>query len=562
MSLERTDVLIIGGGPAGLVTAIDLGRRGVPCIVLEEDAGPPTFPKANSTTSRTMEHYRRLGVVNDIRPLGLPSDYPPSISYHTRLCGDEIARLRWPSRDEALATRQKPDPRWPTPEPMHRAQQMLIEPVLARHAAAYPSVDIRFGWRMTRITESEEKVEVEAVDIATGRSQSFVSHYAVGCDGPRSAVREAIGTRLEGIGSEDREFLGGRMLATYIRAPEFYRALPLERSWMYWILNRERHGVLTAIDGEGLFVFHTQLRPGVTGSVAFADESFRKVLGGEIPFEILGAVEWTAGFTLVGSRFSSGRIFLAGDAAHLFTPTSGLGYNTSVDDASNLAWKLAAMRHGWGGPRLLASYEAERKPIAIRNTQFARQIAEFFRKLGLPEHLEDDTPEGERDRLDFGARLQAFASEEFDTPGIHFGVFYGQSSLIVAEPGPPPPDDAHWYEPHARPGARAPHFWLAPDRALYDEFGMDFTLVRFDPALNVDALVREAQRLGAPLKVIDVDHPEARQVYAADLALVRPDQHIAWRGARLPEDVGALMRIVTGWSEERVAPDRLTVVRA
>jgi 2-polyprenyl-6-methoxyphenol hydroxylase-like FAD-dependent oxidoreductase len=427
MTERSTSVLIVGGGPAGLVLAIELGRRGVPCTLFEQNSGPPTFPKANSTTSRTMEHYRRLGIADEIRQLGLPDDYPPDISYHTRFGRHEIARLHWPSRREALASRHHFEARWPTPEPIHRAQQMFIEPVLKRHAEKCPAVDVRFGWRVESIVSNGDRVALRAVELASGRAQEFTADCAVGCDGPRSIVRQALGISYEGLDSEDGEFLGGRMLAVHLHAPSFYESAGVRRSWQYWALNRQRFGVLVAIDGKGRFVFHTQLPRGQRGSLDYARESLALATGRELPYEIIGIAEWSAGFTLVAARYGCNRIFLAGDAAHLFTPTAGLGYNTSVDDAANLGWKLAATCQGWGGPNLLATYEIERKPVAERNTRFARSIADFFRSIELPAAIEEESLEGERARARFGHRVQQLAAREFDAPGIH-------SARIMAAP--------------------------------------------------------------------------------------------------------------------------------
>lgn len=543
---RRSRVLIVGGGPAGLVLAIELGRRGVACTLFEQNSAPPTFPKANSTTSRTMEHFRRLGIADEIRTLGLPDDYPPDISYHTRFAEHELARLRWPSRREALANRHNPDPRWPTPEPMHRAQQMLIEPVLRRHAQRWPSVDLRFGWKVEDIGQTADAVRLRAVELSSGRSIDFEADYAVGCDGPKSLVRETLGIDHEGIGSEDREFLGGRMLATYLEAPDFYRTAPARRSWQYWAVNRKRFGALVAIDGAGRFVLHTQLPRGMQKSLSYARESVEITAGRAFPYEILGIADWTAGFTLVAERYGAGRVFLAGDAAHLFTPTAGLGYNTSVDDVSNLGWKLAAVCQGWGGRGLLASYQAERKPIAERNTRFARSIAEFFRSLALPEELEENNPAGEAARSELAKRLHELGAREFDAPGIHFGVYYGHSPIIAGEAGAPPPDDPNRYVPHARPGARAPHLWLQDELALYDRFGRDFTLLKLDPARDTTALQDAARRRKVPLTVASIDNPDARRLYESDLVLIRPDQHVAWRGNKAPADPMALIERITG----------------
>jgi 2-polyprenyl-6-methoxyphenol hydroxylase-like FAD-dependent oxidoreductase len=543
MSERASRVIIIGGGPAGLVLALELGRRGVPCTVLEQNEGPPTFPKANSTTSRTMEHFRRLGLANEVRALGLPDDYAPDISYHTRFAGYELARLHWPSRAEA---RSRDDPRWPTPEPVHRAQQMLIEPVLRRRAAGFPSVDLRFGCCVEAISQDAASVRVHARDLASKRVTEFTADYAVGCDGPRSLVRESLGIRYSGIGAEDREFMGGRMLAVHLDAPQFYDNVGVRRSWQHWVLNRERFAVMAAIDGRGRFIFHAQLPRGQAGSLDYARESIALASGRPFPYDILGIAEWTAGFTLVAERYGAGRIFLAGDAAHLFTPTAGLGYNTSVDDAVNLGWKLAAVCGGWGAPALLVTYEIERRPIAERNTRFARSVAETFRSLDMPPCFEEDTPEGAAARAALGERLYASSSREFEAPGIHLGIFYHGSPIVAAEPGEPLHDDPGRYVPHATPGARAPHAWLGEGEALFDRFGRDFTLLRLAAGRDTRALEQAAQARGVPLTILDIPRDDLRRLYESDLALVRPDQHVAWRGNKLPRDADALLAQVVG----------------
>jgi hypothetical protein len=355
-----------------------------------------------------------------------------------------------------------------------------------------------------------------------------------------------MGVEYEGIGEEDREFLGGRMLATWLRMPEFYSVVRHDLSWQYWALNPQRFGALVAIDGKGEFVLHTQLPKGVSGTMERARESVELTTGRKFDFEILGIAEWMAGFMLVAKRYRSKRMFLAGDAAHLFTPTAGLGYNTSVGDASNLGWKLAAVCSGWGGPALLDSYEVERRPIAQRNTAFARSIAEYFRSINLPLELEDEGPDSEKARKKFGAWLDELGAREFDAPGIHFGEFYGNSDIVQQEYGPPPLDDPNQYVPHARPGARAPHVWIGDWRALMDDFGRDFTLMKLSTDMETSILETSANAHGIPLEVINVDNPEAKRLFCSDLVLVRPDHHIAWRGNAIPHDPDALMRKVAG----------------
>ena len=544
--MARTKVAIVGGGPSGLILAIELGRRGVPCVLLEEDATPPTLPKANATTSRTMEHYRRLGFAAEIRALGLPEDYPQDIAYFTRYTRHELARLKGRSRREAIEARERADSRWPTPEPLHRVQQMYIEAILKKQAERWPAANVRFGWRARRLELHGEGVTVEAEQLATGKAERIEADYAVGCDGPKSLVRAALGIGYEGLSHEERDFMGGRMLAVHIRSSAFYDVVRAPRAWQYWAMNRERRALMNSIDGRELWVLHVQLPREGAAPDDYARESLVRATGREFPFEVLGIAEWTAGYTLVAERFGGGRVFIAGDAAHLFTPTGGQGYNTSVDDASNLGWKLAAACQGWGGPELLATYETERRPIALRNTRFARAMAESIGRIELPADLEDDGEAGSAARAALGERLYRHAATEFDIPGIHLGVFYSGSPIVVPDGTPPPRDDWHHYTPGAAPGARAPHAWLEDGVSVFDRFGRDFTLLRFDGGIDARPFEAAARRHGVPLSVVDVSSDEARDLYARDLALVRPDHHVAWRGNVPPDDTDALLARVAG----------------
>jgi 2-polyprenyl-6-methoxyphenol hydroxylase-like FAD-dependent oxidoreductase len=544
-------VVIAGGGPAGLMLAIELGRRGVPCLLVEEDDGPPTFPKANATTSRSMEHYRRLGFAHEVRALGLPADYPQDIAYFTRYARHELARVRWRSRAEAIAAREDAHSRWPTPEPLHRTQQMYIEAVMKRHAERWPAVDSRFGWRLVEFEHSADGVTATIEAVATGRRESVAADYLIGCDGPRSMVREQLGIGHHGWAGEERDFMGGRMLAVYFRAPAFYDLVPPRRSWQYWAVNRVRRSFICSIDGAGLFVYHTQLARGQQPTAAYARESLVLSAGREFAFELIATAPWTAGFSLVAERYGEpgGRVFIAGDAAHLFTPTGGQGYNTTVDDCANLGWKLAAVCQGWGHPSLLATYETERRPIGVRNTGFARAMADSIGRMPIPATIEDDTSAGEAARAELGARLTAHCNREFDIPGIHFGAFYGGSPIVCNDGTPPPEDDWHRYVPHATPGARAPHLWLEDGVSIFDRFGRDFTLLRLRGAHDTRALEDAARARGVPLDVLDLASEEARELYGADLVLIRPDHHVAWRANSAPPTPFELIERVTGFGQ-------------
>jgi hypothetical protein len=298
------------------------------------------------------------------------------------------------------------------------------------------------------------------------------------------------------------------------------------------------------------FAFHTQLKLDEERRDISDEEAkgfFEQSLGCACDIEIMGKSQWNAGYTLVANAYKRGRAILAGDAVHLFTPMGGLGYNTAVDDVVNLGWKLAAVVNGWGGAGLLDSYETERRPLAIRNTRIARGYADSVGLFIPPENIEDATPAGETSRAEAGAYLNDHARREFNIPGVTFGTRYDGSPVIVSDGKVPPPDNANVYVPSAVPGGRAPHWWLEDERSLYDLLGFEFTLLQMDEgaAAGAGAFEAAAKALGVPLTVLRLADPGLRDLYEADLALIRPDQHVAWRGGASALDAAAVLRAVT-----------------
>jgi 2-polyprenyl-6-methoxyphenol hydroxylase-like FAD-dependent oxidoreductase len=526
----HVSVIIVGGGPCGLMLANELGRRSISVLLLDQKPGTSPIPQANATQARTMEHYRRLGFADEVRSLGMPPDFPTDIAYFTRFAKYELARYRLPSSRTAKSVVKSLSGSWSAAELPHRVSQKFVEAVLRRHAERLPGVSVNYGWRMTRFRESADGVEIEAQPSAGGPSQSVRGGYLVGADGPRSMVRSQLGLRYGGESGVVRDFVGGRMYAVFCRVPDFYRAVPHPPAWMNVTFNRERRCFMPAIDGKSEFAFHTQMKPHEDeNSVSEADavRMVQAAIGAPLGVEVLSRDTWTAGHSLVADGFGSARAFIGGDAAHLFTPTGGLGYNTAIEDAVNLGWKLAAVLKGQAAPRLLESYAAERRPLALRNTAHARRFADSLGLYEPPAEVEDDTPQGEAARRRAGEYFEAHARAEFNIPGITFGGRYDGSPAIVADGAAPPADSPNLYVPTACPGGRPPHLWLADGRSLYDCFGFEWTLLRLG-AQRGDGIIDAARRRSIELKVLDMK--EARDLYEADLALIRPDQIVAWRG--------------------------------
>jgi 2-polyprenyl-6-methoxyphenol hydroxylase-like FAD-dependent oxidoreductase len=526
-------VLVVGGGPCGLMLANELGRRGIATVLIDQKPTTAFNPQANATQARTMEHFRRLGFAQEVRALGLPPDFPTDIAYFTRYAQHELARFKLPSAREATAHVTQLSGSWSAAELPHRVSQKFVEQVLRRHAEALPGISVHYGWRLLRLIETEHGIEAEIERVSDGQQSRIRAAYLVGADGPRSTVRQALGFGYAGEEGAVRDFFGGRMFAIYLRAPEFYRIVPHPPAWMNVTFNRQRRAFMAAVDGKGEFAFHTQLRPEEAESDITPDRAlamFQEAVGASINAEILSSGTWIAGYALVAERFGRGRVFIAGDAAHLFTPAGGLGYNTAIEDAVNLGWKLATMIRGHAGPGLLASYEAERQPNAKRNTGYARQFADSLGLFVPAPEIEEDSAQGADARRIAGEYLSAHGRTEFNIPGITFGARYYGSPVIAGDNTEPPPDAANLYVPSACPGGRAPHLWLAEGKSLFDLFGFEWTLLRLSHRTDGRRMIHEAAGAGLNLKVVDLDLDEARDLYQADLALIRPDQVVAWRG--------------------------------
>jgi 2-polyprenyl-6-methoxyphenol hydroxylase-like FAD-dependent oxidoreductase len=530
---SQTSVCIAGGGPFGLMLANELGRRGVPVLLVDPKPGTTRNVQANATQARTMEHYRRLGFADEVRALGMPPDFPTDIAYFTRFAKHELARFALPSAREARQLVTTLSGSWSAAELPHRCNQKFVEPVLRRHAERLPGVSVNYGWRVVGFEESAHSVAVQVESTDGKHAGTLEAKYLVGGDGPRSLVRQRLGLRYAGETGVTRDFVGGRMYAVYCRIPRFYEAIPHGRAWMNVNFNRERRCFMPAVDGREEFAFHTQLKPHEDErrvSEADAAAMVQQAIGAPLAVEVLARDTWTAGHSLVAERFGRGRAYIGGDAAHLFTPTGGLGYNTAIEDAVNLGWKLAAVLKGQAAPRLLESYEAERKPLALRNTAYAKGFADSLGNYEPVPEIEDETLAGEAARRHAGEYFSRHGRREFNIPGITFGGRYDGSPAIVPDGTRPPPDSANEYVPSACPGGRPPHLWLPDGRSLYDAFGFEWTLLRLSGKPGTRFL-EAARRRGLKLQAFDATTEEARDLYTADLALIRPDQIVAWRGS-------------------------------
>ena len=534
---KHVPVLIAGAGPVGLSLAIELAYRGIHSLVIEQSDGSVEFPTTNLANTRTCEHLRRWGIADKMRyDSGYPTDYPRNYLFVTRMTGHEIARFdHAPNGDPAARSPFSPEGRLWISKP-------YFDPVLHAHAKSLPQVQIGYETSFESFEQSGQSVKAEILDKKTGRKEVIEADYLIGCDGGRSAIRRALGIKYQGVFSQ------GVNVAVLFRSPllDHTKHGPAVQ---YQIINSQINGAIAAVNGKELWRLNVRNVNEEQLETLDAPQKIRYALGGNIPFELLAVRPWT-GHCVVADRYQEGRVFLAGDAAHLNWPAGGFGMNTGVGDAVDIGWKLAAVLQGWGGPRLLDSYTAERKPIAMINVNEAAEMrASFDNQTPFSPKIEEDSDEGRQLREKAcGAILRTRAKEfQHDSAGIELGYRYENSPICVPDGTPAPPLDHGLYVASTWPGVRAPHAWLKDGRSTLDLFGKGFTLLNVssnDPAGN--PLAQAAQRIGMPMEIIAIDNPGVRKIYERNFVLVRPDGHVAWRGDHIPDDAGTIIDKVRG----------------
>jgi len=506
--------------------------------------GEPPNVKCNHVAARSMEIFRRLGVAQALRNTGLPPDYPNDAAFRTTTTGIEFGRIPIPCRAERYTTTGGPDTWWPTPEPPHRINQIYLEPVLFAHATAMPGVTVLNRTRLADFDQSAERVIAVAEDLDGGNRKEIECAYMVGCDGARSEVRHAIGASFTG------DAVVQRTQSSYISAPRLLSLLRSRPAWANFSYNPRRSGNMFAIDGRETWLIHNYLRPGETDFDAVdRDRCIRLILGvgPDFKYDVISKEDWI-GRRMIADRFRNGRVFICGDAAHIWVPFAGYGMNAGIADATNLSWMLAGVLQGWAAPDLLAAHEAERLPITeqVSHYAMATALALARQRAAVPENIEDPGPEGDAVRARVGKEAYAINVAQLCCGGLNFGSFYDASPIIAYDGEPAPPYTLYDFTPSTVPGCRTPHFFLCDGRSLYDAMGSGYTLLRFDPAAEVGAIVAAAGRRGVPLTVLDVNADAPDGLYRHKLVLSRPDQHVAWRGDALPDDPLALIDRIRG----------------
>src|SRR5579862_4134852 len=515
---DEIPVLIVGAGPVGLALAGDLGWRGRRCVIIEQGDGSIYQPRMDFVGVRTMEFCRRWGIVDWVEHSPYPRDYPQDNMYLTALNGYELGRERFPAMQDEVPPPQSPQHR-------ERCPQNMFDPILLRFCKSLPSVTLRYRTRLLGFTQDAAGVTAELEDLDSGKRETIRALYLVGCDGAASPVREGLGIQMH-----------GKPVITYttnviFRCPNLVSLHNKGKGYRHIFVGPEgTWATIVAINGRDQWRFsligNAEKKTFTTDEIKAA---IRRAAGFDFEFEILSVLPWVRR-ELVAEHFGKGRVFLAGDAVHLMSPTGGFGMNTGIQDAVDLSWKLDASLAGWAGPRLLGSYEIERRPVGLRNVAEASGNLGRMRSPGENKALLDPTPEGDALRKKLGREFTEAMTREWHTLGIHLGYRYDDSPVVVPDGTPAPPLEVMNYVQTARPGARAPHVWLKDGRSTLDLFGRGFVLLRLGAgAPAAKPLLDAAAARGVPLTEVALDEPEVARAYERKLVLVRPDGHVAWR---------------------------------
>lgn len=534
IDIERTGILVVGGGPVGLAAAVDLGTRGLQVLLVDAGDGAATYPTAESIDARSMEWLRQLGIADAVRDSGFPDDFPRDIAFVTRLSGYELARFRRPGNRARRVFTAGLSPEgavwWP---------KFWFDTALRDRALELPNVHLRYQWRCESVTQTEHDVTAHLVR-PDGAARNVTAPYLVACDGARSGVRRGLGIRMQGSPAE------AVWEGVFAEIPGLFDTIGLEPAVQYYTL-RPRRAIFCSLDGKDLWRVTYPLAAGEEPTPDEVIATIRECAGlPDLAVMLRDARLW-AGHTMVASSYRQGRVFLAGDAAHQMWPSGGHGMNTGLGDVHNLGWKLAAVLRGQAGGGLLDSYQAERKPVAVRNT--SRAAFNYQADLALPTDaiLDDPGAAGDAARAEVATQVAGTREREWRSLGVQLGYRYENSPVVVPGGSAGPPDEPTRYEPTCRPGHRAPHVELPDGRSVLDLFGGGFVLLQTTAsAAPASAWTAAFRARGAPLEVADISGAQPGDAYPAELVLVRPDGFVAWSGKQAGADAADVADTVLG----------------
>ena len=535
-----TPVTIAGGGPVGMTLALELSRHGVSSILLERRNTTTEHPKMDLTNGRSMELFRRLGIVNEVRSAGVSEDQTMDITYATSATGYHLHTFDYGSPNEYRRRSIESNDGTMTLEPFMRVSQVLLEPVLKTAIDNDPLIDVRFGWTWEGFTQGDQGVTSLIRDSGGSGTEQIFSEFLAGCDGGGSQVRQLANIDLEGDFGVVSVYMIHFKSSDFEILAKFGAAYHLQTGF----------GTLIAQNGKDIWTLHVVISSDTDLKSIDPADLVRQFAGTDFEFEILVENHWTP-HLVVADTYRNKRVMLAGDAAHQFIPTGGYGMNTGVWDAADLGWKLAAVINGWGGDLLLDSVE-ERRGIALQNR--AAAISHMNDRFGIEGYIQERRSEGdiesseaERVREDIRNEIIRIGNAENESWGIEHGYSYNDSGVILYDQDPAlaPGFNSMHATPSAWPGSRLPHYYLEDATPLYDHLGREFTLIILNGS-DSTSFERASSETGIPLDVLQISNDANLNSLGYKYILVRPDQHVAWSSNALPADCVKVLKTASG----------------
>ncbi len=531
-------VIIVGAGPVGLSLAINLGRAGIRTILLEQNPEPQFLPKMERCNARSMEMFRRIGLSKKIRDAGLRADCSMDVFIVEDLTKPPLLDEKHPSIEEFQEKIRDCNDLSMALEPYQLISQYTLEPLLKTEAESLTSVEVRFAHKFIGFEQNDISVTVRCMG-SNGELVSFSADYLVGCDGGSSPIRKQLGIKLRGEGG----ILELQQALFYCE--ELFDRLPQGDG-----PGKGRH--YHRADTEHTFLImqdstkHWSLHATVPDSQAMKHK-FEEIIGFQVNYELISCGPWRQNL-LLADRYRDGRVFLAGDSVHLVIPTGGLGMNTGVGDAFDLAWKLIGTLKGWGGPELLDSYEIERRQVGEKNigaSRYANIGRQQWRSIATQD-IFSGTPHGEASKQ---ALIQVADLEQRKGNrmiGAELGYRYVDSPCIDNIPGGPEHRVGE-YHPNVWPGSRLPHCWLDDGTAIQDHLPETYILLSLgNKPPDTKEIRKSFEATGAPVTEVKVESDRIRDLYGFDFLVLRPDMHVVWRGTEAPQNDREIVSIATG----------------
>ena len=534
-----TKILIIGAGPVGLTLSLTLAKFEIECTVIERNLTTTKHPKMDITNGRSMEIFRMLGVDGAINSAAVSPDICHDVSWINRLSDQEIYRFKYSSPNEARRIYKQKNDGTGTTNPAVRISQIVVEPLLLDAAKKSPYISLRYGWTFASLEQNSKEVVTTVRNSQNGEEENIISEYLAGCDGGKSFVRQELGIGLSGDAKVRKRY------SIHFISQDKETFEPFGPAWHY---QSPVYGTLVSQDGIERYTLHSYLEDDEDPETVDPYTKVKNFVGKDFHFKLLKAINWDNNL-LVADHYRDRRVLLAGDATHQYIPTGGYGMNTGVGDAFDLGWKLSAVIKGWGGDKLLDSVEEERRPIALRNREGSKRHAEARIAIGKiwPDNIGESGPNGDKTRKSVAEQIIKVGNAENESLGIEIGYNYASSSIICKTDQDIMQDDPLEYTPTTTPGYRPPAIYLANGKSIFDLFGSGYTLLNFLPGeIETSTFKFEAKQLNIPFLTVAIEDKNAREVYGFNLVLIRPDQHIAWRGQKVPEDIPDILRIISG----------------